>query len=166
MISQKLFVPLTKLQVFYPIYVFSWFIVYSETIWPFLNYVCLLFLQSCVFAYHGQKLGALPPHVFALAEAAYKCLQTESVNQSLVISGESGAGKTENTKFILVSIVCLDLFIPLLTTERAFGDTALLRNWSKTRSILTKKIEKQVYFEHTHHILDFCQNWSTFRLIS
>ena len=40
-----------------------------------------MIFQECIFAYHGQKLGALPPHVFALAEASYKNLQTESTNQ-------------------------------------------------------------------------------------
>ncbi|CAI5509495.1 unnamed protein product, partial [Closterium sp. Naga37s-1] len=52
-------------------------------------------------AYRGQPLGELSPHVFAIADNAYRAMREERRSQSILISGESGAGKTETTKLVM-----------------------------------------------------------------
>lgn len=51
--------------------------------------------------YRGKSLGVLPPHVFAIADKAFRDMKVLRQSQSIVVSGESGAGKTESTKYIL-----------------------------------------------------------------
>lgn len=57
--------------------------------------------------YMGKPFGALPPHIFATADNAYHSMLNDRYNQSIIISGESGAGKTESTKFLLHHLMSL-----------------------------------------------------------
>lgn len=51
--------------------------------------------------YKGAMTGDLTPHVFAIAEAAYREMINEEKSNSILVSGESGAGKTETTKMLM-----------------------------------------------------------------
>ncbi|CAH2077072.1 unnamed protein product, partial [Thlaspi arvense] len=51
--------------------------------------------------YKGAPFGELSPHVFAVSEVAYRAMIDDSRSQSILVSGESGAGKTETTKLIM-----------------------------------------------------------------
>ncbi|XP_055832955.1 myosin-9-like isoform X1 [Solanum dulcamara] len=51
--------------------------------------------------YKGVPLGKLSPHVFAIADAAYRAMINEGKSNSILVSGESGAGKTETTKMLM-----------------------------------------------------------------
>eukprot|EP01018_Ginkgo_biloba_P007926 Gb_22496 [translate_table: standard] len=51
--------------------------------------------------YRGAPFGELSPHVFAVADASYRAMVNEQLSQSILVSGESGAGKTETTKLIM-----------------------------------------------------------------
>jgi hypothetical protein len=51
--------------------------------------------------YEGQLIGTLPPHIFAIGAGAFRSVKRDSQDQCVVISGESGAGKTESTKLIM-----------------------------------------------------------------
>ncbi|KAK7378541.1 hypothetical protein VNO80_03984 [Phaseolus coccineus] len=51
--------------------------------------------------YKGAAFGELSPHPFAVADAAYRLMINEGISQSILVSGESGAGKTESTKQLM-----------------------------------------------------------------
>lgn len=60
-----------------------------------------LYERATMERYSKRHLGELPPHIFAIANECYRCLWKRHDNQCILISGESGAGKTESTKLIL-----------------------------------------------------------------
>ncbi|CAL8311079.1 unnamed protein product [Merluccius merluccius] len=57
--------------------------------------------QSVVNAYRGKKRSEAPPHIFSISDNAYQYMLSDRENQSVLITGESGAGKTVNTKRVI-----------------------------------------------------------------
>ncbi|XP_078002285.1 myosin-IIIb [Phascolarctos cinereus] len=57
--------------------------------------------------YHGVKRSSNPPHIFASADAAYQGMVTFSKDQCIIISGESGSGKTESAHLIVQHLTFL-----------------------------------------------------------
>ena len=111
-----------------------------------------LYVQSLMLQYRSKALGALPPHVYAVAEEAYARMRGErrvpgappaGRNQSILVSGESGSGKTESVKIMMSYLASVSkggeqnrvaeqvlASNPLL---EAFGNACTLRNQNSSR---------------------------------
>ena len=86
-------------------------------------------------AYEGQLLGALPPHIFAIANSAYMHMNANRQNECLVVSGESGAGKTETTKLVLQYLAIINKSTQNPITEKILEATPILESFGNAKTI-------------------------------
>jgi len=60
-----------------------------------------IYTDKVVSLYRGKKRHEVPPHVYSIADSAFRSMLQDRDNQSILCTGESGAGKTENTKKVI-----------------------------------------------------------------
>ncbi|GFY42431.1 myosin heavy chain, muscle [Trichonephila inaurata madagascariensis] len=83
---------------------------YAQLIYTYSGLFCVainpykrypIYTPRCMGLYRGKRRTEVPPHLFAISDGAYMAMLANRENQSMLITGESGAGKTENTKKVI-----------------------------------------------------------------
>jgi len=75
-----------------------------------------IYTMNVVQKYQGKRKTEMPPHLFSISDNAYRAMLVDRENQSILITGESGAGKTENTKKVIA------YFAMVAAGQKADGD--------------------------------------------
>ena len=106
-----------------------------------------IYTDEVLQRYKGKNRLEVPPHVFAIAESAYYNMNAYHENQCVIISGESGAGKTEAAKQIMQYIAAVsggqdssiqeikDMVLATNPLLESFGCAKTLRNNNSSRHV-------------------------------
>merc|ERR1719325_462835 len=90
-----------------------------------------IYTQRAMDVYTGLRRQECPPHIFGVAQGAYQGMQNAGKNQSILITGESGAGKTENTKKVISYFASIGA-----TTKKKEGEPGLEDKIVQTNPVL------------------------------
>lgn len=125
------------------IYTFSGIVLVAVN--PF-DRVDYLYTQEVIKSYHKAGKSDNPPHVFSIAEESFKLMKKNQQSQSIIVSGESGAGKTVSAKYIMrffasvhhegASINITEIEKQILATNpimESFGNAKTTRNDNSSR---------------------------------
>lgn len=117
-----------------------------------------LYGPDIIAAYSGQSMGDMDPHIFAVAEDAFRAMSRDGLNQSIIVSGESGAGKTVSAKYAMRYFASVGGASTETQVEKkvlasnpimeAIGNAKTIRNDNSSR--FGKYLE--ISFDKNHHI--------------
>lgn len=112
-----------------------------------------VYTLRCAKMYRGKRRSEVPPHIFAISDGAYVNMLTNHENQSMLITGESGAGKTENTKKVIAYFATVgasskkgveekkisleDQVVQTNPVLEAYGNAKTVRNDNSSRFVST-----------------------------
>lgn len=96
-----------------------------------------LYTDAKIREYKGKKAYELPPHVFALADETYTSMLNFQENQCVIITGESGSGKTETSKFIMqyISAVSGRSAEVVRVKERMLSSNPILEGFGNAKTV-------------------------------
>uniref|UniRef100_A0A336MJ45 CSON000536 protein n=1 Tax=Culicoides sonorensis TaxID=179676 RepID=A0A336MJ45_CULSO len=131
---------------------------YNQLIYTYSGLFCVvinpykrwpLYTNRVAKMYRGKRRTEVPPHLFAISDGAYVNMLTNHENQSMLITGESGAGKTENTKKVIAYFATIgagkkdpsqegkgsleDQVVQTNPVLEAFGNAKTVRNDNSSR---------------------------------
>lgn len=123
-----------------------------------------IYTDAILDQYRGKNRLECPPHVFAIAESSYYNMRAYNENQCVIISGESGAGKTEAAKRIMQYIAAVsggedssikeikDMVLATNPLLESFGCAKTLRNNNSSRHVCSPRTSHCRLISMSHHI--------------
>jgi myosin heavy subunit len=102
------------------------------------------YTSDIIKTYHEKGFASMPPHIYAIGQLTHSTLIAHKVDQSVIISGESGAGKTEAARLILQYLSTVtpgkgaNMIHEILENNiilEAFGNAKTIRNDNSSRFV-------------------------------